>query len=66
MVSKARSLLALGTRDFLTCKYFELLLTRRLEKAFITAARDPKGMEYCHDDNLQIGVGAWGERLEGF
>ena len=43
MVSKARHLPALGNHDFLTCKYFELLLTHWLETACITADQRPEG-----------------------
>ena len=43
MVSKARLLPALGTHDFLICKYFELLLTHWLETACITADQRPEG-----------------------
>ena len=43
VVSKARHLPALGTHDFLTCKYFELLLTHWLETACIIADQRPEG-----------------------
>ena len=65
MVSKARHLPALGNHDFLTCKYFELLLTHWLETACITADQRPEGhgvsivMMTTYKLDLGVGVRDW-------